>query len=156
MFTHFSRGRVCICYRDADYHLLVAMIDRYWFGLIPTLKPSSWEQAYTEAVLPTPGGPVISMALHRGSSLLSAAPASPWKSPQSHESAQEDSYLFSNQKAVTWEILVVVQLLVIRTPKSKLFEWKNIWSWLIINHILTLKWDRQSWKVSYRCYFLLV
>jgi len=51
----------------------------------PTLKPSSWAQAYTEAVLPTPEGPVINTVLQRPSS----GPASPWKSPQSHESARE-------------------------------------------------------------------
>lgn len=79
------------------------MIQGYWFSWIPTLKPSSWEQAYTEAVLPTPGGPVISMVLHSGSFLSSSAPASPWKSPQSHESAQEDSYFLSNQKSITWK-----------------------------------------------------
>lgn len=65
---------------------------------IPTLKPSSWAQAYTEAVLPTPGGPVSSKALHKGSSPPLSHTASPWKSPQSHESAREEVFNFINQK----------------------------------------------------------
>lgn len=58
----------------------------------PTLKPSSWAQAYTAALLPTPEGPVISTVLHKGSHPPSSDPASPWKSPQSQEPAQKDSH----------------------------------------------------------------
>lgn len=52
----------------------------------PTLKPSSWAQAYTEAVLPTPGGPVMRTVLHSGRPPSPSASVSPRKSPQSHTS----------------------------------------------------------------------
>ena len=64
-------------------------------SLKPTLKPSSRAQAYTEAVFPTPEGPVMSMVVD-SSSPSSSTQASPWKSPQSHESAWDTPQTPSN------------------------------------------------------------
>lgn len=63
------------------------------FGIFlsPTWKPSSWAQAYTDAVLPTPVGPVRSTVFRSSSPPSSPEPSSPWKSPQSHASAEDDS-----------------------------------------------------------------
>ena len=54
-----------------------------------TLKPSSRAQAYTEAVLPDPGGPVISRVVDSCSNVFPSEPASPWKAPQSQRPATE-------------------------------------------------------------------
>ena len=39
-----------------------------------------------------PGGPVINIAVHN-CSYFSSNPASPWKSPQSHDSAGQENYV---------------------------------------------------------------
>lgn len=98
-----------------------------------TLNPSSCAQAYTAAVLPTPGGPIMSTVLHSSCS-WSIDTVSSSKSPQSHDSTGKE----------------------ICTHISQFQELKKKYrlTYVISFIVITITACVLCWQFHYHCYFL--